>query len=172
MVVLRDFESKDVEAFVHSFVEDPPMAAILGEETVPDVDEARRRIAGVAERRERGERVNLAIADRADDNYLGDLALHHFDWRHRRVEIGFFVRRPVRGRGIALEAVRLATGWALTALGVDRVTLVTNDDNVPAQRLAERAGFTYEGTLRSYTLELGRRRDNFIYSMLKAEWAA
>jgi len=60
-------------------------------------------------------------------------------------EIGYWVAAPVRGRGIATRAVRLATEWALRDLGLETLELLTHEDNVASQGVARAAGFTETG---------------------------
>jgi ribosomal-protein-alanine N-acetyltransferase len=49
--------------------------------------------------------------------------------------------------------------WALNHLGLERLELLANPDNQASQRLAERAGFKREGTLRRYRRRHGVRED-------------
>jgi RimJ/RimL family protein N-acetyltransferase len=48
--------------------------------------------------------------------------------------------------------------------------LITDPDNAASQRVAEKAGFTREGVLRSHLLHPdGRRRDSVMFSLLPGE---
>jgi len=87
-----------------------------------------------------------------------------------RVEVGYWVRREERGRKVASRALRLISAWALDGLGVARVQLHADVENVPSQRVAENAGFTREGVLRSWLEHRGERRDHVLYSLLATEW--
>jgi RimJ/RimL family protein N-acetyltransferase len=49
------------------------------------------------------------------------------------------------------------------------VQLVTDPENLPSQKVAERAGFTCEGPLRSYIQLPDRRRDCAMFSLLADE---
>jgi RimJ/RimL family protein N-acetyltransferase len=42
-------------------------------------------------------------------------------------------------------------------------------ENDASQRVAERAGFTREGVLRSYREQKGRRYDHAVFSLLRSE---
>jgi len=92
-----------------------------------------------------------------------------FDWDERRCEIGYWLAPWARGRGAATRAVALLAPWALRELGLARVALHTTPDNEPSQRVAERAGFTREGVLRSYEERDGRRLDVLLFSLLPAD---
>jgi RimJ/RimL family protein N-acetyltransferase len=57
--------------------------------------------------------------------------------------------------------------WAFESLGLGRVELVTDPENIASQRVAEKAGFQREGVLRSMLLNRdGSRRDGVIFSLL------
>jgi RimJ/RimL family protein N-acetyltransferase len=65
--------------------------------------------------------------------------------------------------------VRLLAPWALRELRLARVALHTTPDNKASQRVAERAGFTREGVLRSFEEHDGRRVDVVVFSLLPAD---
>jgi ribosomal-protein-alanine N-acetyltransferase len=142
-VVVRDLEPKDVDAFVAAYIDDPPQPS-----RPPAGVEVRAMLAVEPRWREKGERMQLAIADRPSDDWVGSLTLHSFDWDDRAAEVGFWVERAWRRRGIAVEAVRLAVEWAREQLQIVTMRLRTTAENVAAQRVAERAGFTSIGVAR------------------------
>ena len=86
-------------------------------------------------------------------------------------EIGYWIRADARGRGAAARALELLAHAALAREGVDRVQLRADVENAPSCRVAEKAGFTREGVLRSahWNARLGRRQDWALYSLLPAD---
>jgi RimJ/RimL family protein N-acetyltransferase len=58
-------------------------------------------------------------------------------------ELAYWVRPESRGRGLAMEALRHLTIWAHDN-GFRRLWLEIRPDNEASQRVAERAGYTYE----------------------------
>ncbi len=85
------------------------------------------------------------------------------------VEVGYWVRADARGRGVATRALSLIARFAFDELGAARVQLMTEPDNIGSQRVAEKAGFTREGTLRSVLDFKGRRRDAVMFSLLPGD---
>lgn len=172
-MALRDLRAADVAPYVQAFADDPQLAFMLGFESAPTTADARRLRRREPRDRAAGRAVRLAIADRSQDAFLGMMLLHGFDWTHERAECGFLVVPGARGRGVALEALRLMVAWAFAGLGLARVGMATLPDNAATLRLAERAGFAREGVLRAYTLEHGVRRDNVLLSALPGDpaWA-
>jgi len=108
----------------------------------------------------------FVIARAADGDGLGTIELHLYAADPGLAEVGYWLRREARGRGAATGAVRLAAAWAFGALGIERLSLTTLPENVPSQRVAERAGFTREGLLRAWVPTADGRRDGVMYSLL------
>ena len=127
--------------------------------------ELRDAVGGHEAARREGTELALAIADRRDDGFLGAISLH-VEQSQRRAEIGYWVAPWARGQGTAGRAVGLLARWGLLELGLLRVALHVDHDNGASQRVAERAGFAREGTLRSYEERKGIRRDVVVYSLL------
>ena len=78
----------------------------------------------------------------------GLVALHSISEFQGTAEIGYWVAAPARGRGLAAAAVGAAATWAMRTVGLRRVELLHAVPNTASCRVAERAGFTLEGTQR------------------------
>lgn len=76
-----------------------------------------------------------------------------------------------RGRRVAwgIEATRLACGYAVEALGIERVETKVFAYNTLSVNSLKRNGFTLEGTLRQARMHGGRRWDILVFSMLEPE---
>ncbi|MGH2925783.1 MAG: GNAT family N-acetyltransferase [Solirubrobacterales bacterium] len=138
---------------------------------VPDhygEDEARSWLEQEAEGRGTGELLGLLVVDSDDDRLLGSIGAH-LNRPEGRCELGYWVARPARGRGVATRAVRLLSGWVFESLPIDRIQIHAEPENAASRRVAERAGFTLEGVLRSYLVNKGVRRDAASYSLLRGE---
>jgi RimJ/RimL family protein N-acetyltransferase len=86
-------------------------------------------------------------------------------------EIGFGIPAiSARGQGYALEAVHLLVDYPLAGYSTERVAAFTDAENLPAQGLLEKLGFSREGTLRRASFRDGRWRDMVIYAILRKEW--
>ncbi|MGW4196006.1 GNAT family N-acetyltransferase [Streptomyces sp. NPDC005004] len=84
-------------------------------------------------------------------------------------EVGFWATREYRGRGYVTEAVLAAARWAFTELSVDRLEWRAEVGNLPSRAVAERVGFTMEGTLRAAVEHRGVRRDSWVGSLLPSD---
>jgi RimJ/RimL family protein N-acetyltransferase len=113
--------------------------------------------------------VHLMMLDRASGRIVGSIGLFHADWHVGSAEIGYGVRSDARGQGYATEALAAVAGWALTEGGLQRAWLTANTDNLASIRVAEKAGFRREGTLRRAGREDDGLHDLAIFSLLDDE---
>ena len=75
--------------------------------------EARGWLEQEAQGRVRGELLGLLAVHPADDRLLGSVGIVHLDREERRCELGYWMAREGRGRGLATRAVRMLSGWVL-----------------------------------------------------------
>ncbi len=105
----------------------------------------------------------------ASGKLLGSASLLRIDWDDARAEVGYWVAPQARGRGAAPAAARLIADWALAALPLERIELRIDADNTASLSVARAAGFTEEGTLRSYESRKGKRPDVVVWSRLASD---
>jgi [ribosomal protein S5]-alanine N-acetyltransferase len=115
------------------------------------------------------DRRHAAFAVTDGGEVVGAIGLRFHEDYALQGSIGYWVAKAARGRGIATGALRLVARWALRELGLPRVQLVTDPENVPSQLVAERAGFRREGLLRAYIELQDGRRDCLMFSLLGGE---
>lgn len=108
----------------------------------------------------------FAIVDRARGQAVGTVGLGNFDWRSAVADVFYWVGAESRRRGFATRAVRMISDWGFTTLSLCRIQLLAHPDNVASHAVAERAGFTYEGTLRSAVVNKGERWDLKLFARL------
>jgi RimJ/RimL family protein N-acetyltransferase len=116
-----------------------------------------------------GDGMELAAIRRADRRFVGSFGLRRTDWRNRCSEIGYIVAPWARGEGIATEAVSTIARWLLIEQGFERLALRHAPGNLASQRVAEKAGFTREGTARNAGFTNSGRNDLVVWSLIRAD---
>jgi RimJ/RimL family protein N-acetyltransferase len=82
-------------------------------------------------------------------------------------QIGYWTTPSARGRGVAAAGVDAACRWGFGALPVDRIELCHSVGSAASGRVAEKAGFTYEGRLRRlYRYGDGVEHDELLWARL------
>lgn len=88
-----------------------------------------------------GEWYQFAVALKADDRLIGDVALRIGDNEPDEAEVGYSLASHAMGRGFASEAVAAILDYALVARGKSHVVAWADTRNVRSLALLERLGF-------------------------------
>lgn len=118
--------------------------------------------------RGRGERFQWIVL--ADGEPAGWITLAVLSWEHGLAEIGYALSAAFEGRGVMTDALTLVLPELFLGAGIERLEARCSVGNLASQRLLERLGFEREGTLRSYFELRGVRLDNYLYSLLRADY--
>lgn len=115
------------------------------------------------------QRRGYPLLIRAADRVVGGLSVTDTDRNHGVGDLTGWLTADATGRGLMTHALTRFAGGLFGAGRYARLTLTLEPDNNAACRLAERAGFTFEGTLRQAADRGGRRRDLRLYSLLATD---
>ncbi len=117
------------------------------------------------------EDLPVGIFDLATGRLLGGSGLHRIEWELRRFEIGYWLRATAQGHGYMQEVVRLLTSLAFNGLQANRVQIQIDPRNRRSQQVAERLGYTLEGTLRRCAPgEAGLLTDRHMYALIPEDY--
>jgi RimJ/RimL family protein N-acetyltransferase len=108
--------------------------------------------------------AHWTIVSADDDAYLGGVSLMIEEDRAAG-ELGYQVVPWARGRGVAAAAARLVRDWGLDELGLERLEIHADVDNIGSQRVALSLGMRHEGLCRGYLSARGVRRDYVLLAM-------
>jgi ribosomal-protein-serine acetyltransferase len=118
---------------------------------------------------ERGEHYELSILAE-EGTYLGSAGLT-VDPKTKSANLQYWVRTSATGRGVASEAARLVSRWAIEALGLQRVEIFISDQNVASRMAAKKSGAHFEGVLRNKIRWEERAFDAHIFSFVPSDFA-
>ena len=171
VVNVRAAAERDIPEVLIAYQDDPTLHLRMGRPGPPSGAE----LGMAAERadadRAGGRRLTLTILEPGDDTCRGQIYVHGVDWDNARAELGIWVVPERRRAGLGSRALALVAPWLLRETALERVQLLTEADNQAMIRAAEAAGFSYEGVLRGYTRERGRRVDNAVLSLVTRDLA-
>lgn len=110
----------------------------------------------------------FALAD-ADDQYCGAIDLRLGNPDPAISEIGFNTAPWARGKGYMTAAVRAICEFGFEEFGFTRIEWKAFVGNAGSRRVAEKAGFTVEGTVRNDAVQRGMRVDSWIGAIVKEQ---
>ncbi|GFO80938.1 MAG: N-acetyltransferase [Methyloceanibacter sp.] len=112
--------------------------------------------------------LHFAIREVGNDAIVGLLQLLHLHELFRSIELTVRLGSEAhRGRGLGVEAVKLATQFAFQDLNLHRVYLYVFADNLLAAKAYENAGFSIEGQLRDAAYIDGQWRDVLVMACVR-----
>ena len=92
------------------------------------------------------------------------------DPAHHCGEIGYWLAPEARGQGSMTRATRALVDHGFGSLELHRIVLQCATGNRASRAIAERLGFTLEGTLREAEWVNDHFKDLAVYAMLRHEW--
>lgn len=104
---------------------------------------------------------------------IGTIGFYHDKYRPgvNSMELGYSISQDYWGRGLMTEAVQEMMRHGFRDLWLEMISVTTGPENVRSQRVIEKMGFVYEGTLRrAFRLWDDRTRDLRCYSITRQEY--
>ena len=116
------------------------------------------------------ENETFAFAITVDNMVIGSIGIFRQGNIHRQTaELGYYIAEEYWGKGIMTEAVRQICEYVFRESDIIRIYAEPFVYNIASCRVLEKAGFQYEGTLRSNAVKNGKVMDMKMYSLLKEE---
>lgn len=114
------------------------------------------------------ENDTFAFAIVADERVIGSIgAFRQSNIHSQTAEIGYYIAEPYWGRGIMTDAVKQLCEYVFSHSNIIRLYAEPFAFNLGSCRVLEKAGFRYEGTLRSNAVKNGRVMDMKLYARLR-----
>ena len=105
-----------------------------------------------------------------DNQMVGGILFFPLERQIQSTEIGYWLGQGATGRGLMTRSVRAVLGYVFDELKLNRVGLIADVDNLKSIAVAERLGFTHEGTKRDGWKHGDNYVDVAMYSMLARDW--
>jgi RimJ/RimL family protein N-acetyltransferase len=112
------------------------------------------------------------VVELGSGELAGGALLWGIDTHNRLAHLGISLRPAFRGRGLAVDVVRVLCAYGFAVRGMRRLQVETLADNAPMIAAARRAGFVVEGTLRRSAWVYGGFADEVVLGLLAEEWTA
>ena len=118
-----------------------------------------------------GEETRYDAVIEADGVPVGTIGLLSIDRKNSKAEYYIAMGEvDYKGKGVAKEASKLILAYGFETLGLNRIYLFTEVENISAQKLFERVGFVREGVIRQDIVSHGKYVDRIAYGFLREDW--
>lgn len=160
-LVLRPWELSDVESVVEAY-SDPAIQRWHARSMTED--EASGWVKARSDRWAHETGADWAVVER--DVLFGRVGFRALDLNDGDGEAAYWVLPSARGRGVAARALSAVTAWMFTHAGFHRLELTHSALNDASCRVAQKAGYVLEGTMRQETLHADGWHDMHLHARL------
>ncbi|WP_316824645.1 GNAT family N-acetyltransferase [Pedobacter miscanthi] len=126
---------------IYQLRSDANVAVLTGKAPFVHIDEAIAYINKIDNFVSKDESIFWAVSYKGAPNMIGAVCMWDFDIPSGTVEIGYELLPQFQHKGIMIEAVTRALGYAFEVMGVETVVAFTVSGNPPSVKLLEKAGF-------------------------------
>jgi ribosomal-protein-alanine N-acetyltransferase len=153
-----------------AYASDPEVTRYVLFETHRSIEDSQAFLRLVVEGYERGDFGGWGVVLKDSGAFVGTCGVDYgYAPEHARAELGYVLSREHWGKGLVPEAVRAVIRFGFGRMELNRIQARCIAENTASARVMEKAGMTYEGTLREYQLIKGAYRDMKFYSILRRE---
>ncbi|MBS1904780.1 MAG: GNAT family N-acetyltransferase [Bacteroidetes bacterium] len=103
---------------------------------------------------------------------IGTIGIHNVELDVGSVEAGYIIHPDHWGKGYTAEALEGVIAAVFGQSDINRIAAMHVAEHVPSGRVMQKAGMTYEGTLRQFKLLKGAPRDMSMYSIIRSDHEA
>ena len=168
-LILRKMTLDDAKA-VFAYASDPEVTHYVIWEMHRTIEDSTAFLELALGKYESGGEPDWGIVYKGGHCFVGTCGFVNWEDDHARAEIGYVLHKDYWGRGLMPEAVRAMIGFGFRKMGLNRIEARCIAKNTASARVMEKAGMTYEGTLREREFVKGAYRDMKLYSVLRSEY--
>lgn len=164
-IALRPLREEDIEPIFQA-CQDPTISAFTRVPFPYDREMAEEFVRGsdISYRSHQG----VVFAIEVNGAFAGTIGLHSINLGDHCTEVGYWIEKSFRGKGLCTVALDLMARFALETMKFRRMEALADFNNIASQRVMERAGMTRDALLRNrVTKPNGDQIDMVLYSMVK-----
>jgi ribosomal-protein-alanine N-acetyltransferase len=167
-LILRKMRKDDARD-LYAYASDPDVARHTLWNAHRSLLDSQRFLEAVIEQYKSKEVTNWGIEHKADRKFIGTCGFVYWNPDHRRAEIGYALSKSYWNQGIMSEAAHAVMQFGFKKMLLNRLEARCNVENIGSERVMQKIGMTYEGTIREQLLIRGKFEDVKLYSILRSE---
>ncbi|MCI5655843.1 GNAT family N-acetyltransferase [Candidatus Pseudoruminococcus sp.] len=169
-LILRRFRYSDNEAMLKNWIADEKIQSMYSEPTYTTIEAINELLKKYIDSYENSDYYRWAIILKDSGECIGQIAYFLVDTKNNFAEIEYCIGSDFQCKGLATEATKAVIEYGFSKINLHKVQICTKTINIPSQKVIEKCGFHYEGTLRDYFYMNGEYVGRLYYSILETEY--
>ncbi len=169
-LVLRRFKYNDDDDMLKYWIADEKIQSLYSEPVYTTKAQVRELLNKYISSYKNSDYYRWAVIDKATQECIGQIAYFLVDSKNHFAEIEYCIGTDFQCKGFATEATKAIIKYGFEKINLHKVQICTKTINKPSQRVIEKCGFIYEGTLRDYFCIDGKYVGRLYHSILKEEF--
>ena len=168
-LILRALTPDDAPA-IFAYSSDPEVTRYLVWDAHRSVKDTEAFLDLTMGRYESGDAPDWGMVYKGDGRLVGTSGFVAWEREHARAEVGYVLHRDYWGMGLTAEALGALFSFGFRSMDLNRIEARCFAENTASARVMEKAGMTYEGTMRGREFLKGEYRDMKLYAILKDDY--
>lgn len=160
-------ESDDKDMF--EYTSNPEITRFLSWEPHTEITQARLYISHLIENYQLSTCYAWAIELRDIKKLIGIVRIFDVSFTNKRGELSYILNPAFQGKGFAVEAIRAVIEFCIGQVGLNRIQARCTPANFPSERVIQKLGMRYEGTLRDYWINKGIFTDAKLFALIAVD---
>lgn len=169
-LILRRFDYADNASMLKNWIADEKIQSMYSEPTYTTIEAVNELLKKYIDSYNSLDYYRWAIILRDSGECIGQIAYFWVDTKNNFAEIEYCIGSDFQCRGLATEATKAVIEYGFSKINLHKVQICTKTINIPSQKVIEKCGFHYEGTLRDYFYINGEYIGRLYYSILDTEY--
>jgi ribosomal-protein-alanine N-acetyltransferase len=168
-LLLRKLMTKDVND-IYEYASNPEVSRSVVWDYHKSVKDSMEFLVKTLQQYNTGRPASWGIVYKENNKLIGTGGYHVWYPDHAYAEIGYVISQRFWNKGLMTEALAEMMKFGFESLLLNRIEARCFTDNTASERVMQKCGMKYEGTLRSAIFVKGEYRDLKVYSMLRSEF--
>ncbi|MCT2536044.1 GNAT family N-acetyltransferase [Aquibacillus koreensis] len=168
-LILRKVTLQDVED-MYQYGSNPEVSKYVTWDTHQSLSDSKGFIEFIINQYEDMKIAPWGIEYKANSKFIGTVDFVWWEPKQQTAEIGYVIAKECWGKGLTTEAAKALIKFGFQKMDLVRIQARCSSENIGSQRVMEKAGMTYEGTMRKAMLIKGEHRNLKLYSILREEY--
>lgn len=167
--ILRKFTKNDIDD-LYEYASDNEVTQFLSWDTYKSIDMAVDYIEKILRKYSKNEIAPWGIEWKENSKLIGSIDFVQYDRKNFSAEIGYVLNRKYWNKGIMTEALKKIIKFGFDEMNLMRIETRLDSMNIASERVMQKSGLKYEGTLRKKEFLKNKFIDVKYYSILKEEY--